>query len=184
MMNTFTPEEIEAGMRADFENRRLAFGPNVYNDFMLTHARAYRIGPRTYDGPRGEVHGCFMNALHTALWNPDLTYCEGKAYIHGVGIDHAWLVDAAGVVVDPTIEDNGQVYGYFGVPFATAYVRRAALRNGVYGVLDFFFARHTAPKLYELGLDAGQQWLLDQPTKKPRAKTNPKPKARRPWVAR
>jgi hypothetical protein len=165
-MTTLTPEEIEAGIRADFEMRAKAFGPNVYNDFMLAHGKCYRVGPHTYDGERGEQHGCFMNALHTVLWNESLTYCEGKIFIHGVGLDHAWCIDADGVVVDPTVTPVGQVSGYYGMPFKTEYVRRAALINKVYGVLDFFFAGKTAPKLYELGLDAGQQWLLDQPEPK------------------
>ena len=51
---------------------------------------------------------------------------------------------------------------YYGVPLKTEYVRRAIRVNGVYGVLDYFFARKTAPELYEMGLDHGQQWLLDQ----------------------
>lgn len=157
-------------MKKHFEAVRQAFGPNVYNDFMIAHAREYPVGPHTFAGPRGEQHGCFMNATHLAISNPSLTYCEGKIAIHGVPLDHAWCIDGDGVVVDPTVTDVGQVYGYFGVPLLTEYVRKASMWNRIYGCLDFFYARETAPKLYELGLEAGQQWLLDQPEKKRRSK--------------
>lgn len=166
-----TLEEMEAGIRADFEMQEKAFGrKNIYNDFMVAHGKCYRVGPHTYDGERGEQHGCFMNALHAVAWDHDLRYCEGKIYIHGVGLDHAWCIDENDVVVDPTVTDTGQVNGYYGVEFITEYVRRAVLINKVYGVLDFFYARKTAPKLYELGLEAGQHWLLDQPREKPKRK--------------
>ena len=52
------------------------------------------------------------------------------------------------------------------MPFKTSYVHKAAKANGRYGVLDYFYAGKTAPKLYELGLGAGQQWLLDSPARR------------------
>lgn len=149
-------------MLAHFRQCREAFGPNLYYDFMLAYAREYTIGPDTFAGPRGEQHGCFMNATHLALWNQDLTYVEGKIEIHGVPIDHAWCIDANDTVVDPTVVDVGQITGYCGVPFKIEYVKRAMRLNKRYGVLDIFYAGKTAPKLFELGLEAGQQWLIDQ----------------------
>jgi hypothetical protein len=141
-----------------------AFGPNIYHDFMLKHASEYPIGPDTFKGARGEVHGCFMNAFHLAHENDALTYVEGKVSCHGVPLDHAWCIDSDGVVIDPTLEDKGQVLGYYGIPFSTEYVQRVILAHKVYcSVLDFFSAPLTAPKLYELGPQAGQQWLIDQP---------------------
>ena len=49
------------------------------------------------------------------------------------------------------------------MPFRTDYLKRALTVNKVYGLLDYFYAGKTAPKLYELGLEAGQQWALGQP---------------------
>jgi hypothetical protein len=128
----------------------------------LQYGRDYSIGPATFDGPRLEAKACFMNATHEAIANPWLTYVEGYVAVYGVPIQHAWLVDVDGTVVDPTLTDDGRVLGYFGVPFITAYVHKAVKLNKLYGVLDYFYAGKTAPKLYELGLEAGQQWLLDQ----------------------
>jgi hypothetical protein len=157
-------------MRRHLELMRQAFGPNLHTDFMLKHGREYTVGPDTFAGPRGEVHGCFMNSLHLAASDPSLTYCEGKVECVGVPLDHAWCATADGVVVDPTLDailQNGEARQaeYFGVPFSTEYVLKAARWNRIYGCLDYFFARLTAPMLYELGLEAGQQWLMDQPAK-------------------
>jgi hypothetical protein len=156
---TDTIEDPILGMRAHFEMCQKAFGKNVVNDFMLAHGVGYLPGPDTFAGPRQEQHNCFGNALHTAI-DHDLTYVEGKVFIYGCPLDHAWCL-YNGNVVDPTAEGKG-INGYFGVPLKTEYVKRAVLTNGVYGVLDYFYAGKTAPKLFELGLEAGQQWLLDQ----------------------
>jgi hypothetical protein len=143
-------------------------GGNAYNDFMLAHGRAYVIDPNTFKGERGEPQNCYGNSTMLAVDDPDLTYVEGKVTIHGVPIDHAWCVTTEGVVIDPTLIDKGQVGCYFGVPFLTSYVRRAVMTNKFYGLLDCFSAMKTAPKLFELGLEAGQDWLLNQKRKKKR----------------
>jgi hypothetical protein len=168
-----SPEfEAMSPLRKELEFLKAAFGPRPLNDFMLTYGRDYQIGPWTFAGPRGEVHGCYKNATHLALANETLTYVEGKVATCGIAIDHAWCVDADGVVIDPTLEQPARqddtfarVGGYFGVPFRSDYLRKAALTNKVYGLLDYMNAPLTMPKLVELGLEAGQQWLLDQ--KKP-----------------
>lgn len=156
-------------LRQHMEMRRQAFGPNLPNDFMLQYGRTYTITPDTYSGPRGEPKNCYGNATHLATFDSRLTYVEGYTSIHGVPIEHAWLADADGNVIDPTIEGaDGRIGEYFGVPFITEYVRKATRANNVYGVLDYFYANKTAPKLYELGLEAGQQWLLDQTVRRRR----------------
>jgi hypothetical protein len=156
-------------IRRDLELQKAAWGSRPMNDFMLQYGRDYQIGPATFAGPRGEVHGCYKNATHLAIADEALIYVEGKVLTCGITIDHAWCVDADGLVIDPTLEDDRSgftaVVGYFGVPFRTDYLRKAAITNGIYGVLDYLSAPATLPKLVELGLEAGQQWLLDQ--KKP-----------------
>jgi hypothetical protein len=151
-------------MREHFEMRRRAFGENPPNDFMLQYGRAYTISAHTYLGPREEPQACFANATHRAIHDSRLTYVEGYLFIYGVAIQHAWLADADGFVIDPTIKDNDddRINGYFGVPFRTEYVKKAVRANKVYGILDYYYAGKTAPKLYELGLEAGQHWLLSQ----------------------
>ena len=148
--------------RDEFEVREKAFGPNIVTTFMLTHARVYPIGPKTFAGPHAEPKQCFSNALTLAHDNPALTYVEGRC-MGIIPFDHAWCVDRDGFVVDPTLTNHdGRIKAYWGVPFITLYALHAALLNDACGVLDYFYAGKTAPKLYELGLEAGQQWLLDQ----------------------
>ena len=158
-----------SSVKAELELIQKTFGANVYRDFMLKHGREYPIGPHSYALPRREPKACFMNATHLAIELPHLTYVEGKVMLFDIiTIDHAWCVDEEGVVVDPTfapgISDNtyDRIGGYFGVPFRTDYIEKAVRLNKLYGVLDCFYARRTAEKLFELGLDAGQAWLLDQ----------------------
>jgi hypothetical protein len=162
----------EKEMRSHFEMRRQAFGQNLPNDFLLKYGRAYPIGPHTYRGLRDEPKNCFGNATHRALFYNRLTYVEGYTFVYGIPIEHAWLADPDGFAVDPTLTDNndGRIGGYFGVPFITEYVKKATRANNSYGVLDYFYAGKTAPKLYELGLEEGQKWLLDQPVRRRRRK--------------
>lgn len=152
-------------LRHDLELRRAMWGGRDGGmiDFMLTHGRDYRMGPDSFAGPRDEVHMCFMNATWRAINYPTLTYVEGYVSTHGVPIEHAWCVDANGVVVDPTLEPNtdGRILGYFGVPFETEYLRKATFKNKVYGLLGWK-SRKTLPKLLELGLEEGQRWLLEK----------------------
>jgi hypothetical protein len=158
-------------IRKELEFQKAAFGSRSLNEFMLTYGRDYQIGPDTFAGPRGERHGCYKNACHLAIEDPTLTYVEGKVATCGIAIDHAWCINWDGIVIDPTLEaaraDDTftRVHGYFGVPFRTDYLRKAALTNGHYGLLDIMSAPYTLRELVERGLEAGQQWLLDQ--KKP-----------------
>jgi hypothetical protein len=167
--------ETMSPLRRELEQQKAAFGSRPLTEFMLTHARDYRIGPETFAGPRGEVHGCYRNACHLAIENEALIYVEGKVSTCGIAIDHAWCVTADGVVIDPTLEPAkandtfNRVGGYFGVPFRTDYLNKAILTNGHYGLLDIMSAPKTLPQLVELGLEAGQKWLLDlKPTRKKR----------------
>ena len=168
-MIEFRADENESPMRRDLQ-MRLAVWDHTPSKFLLDHGRDYMIGPDSYALPRGEIKQCFMNAAHLAIDNPDMTYVEGKVACYGLGIDHAWCVDADGVVHDPTItgHEDGHISDYYGVPFKTAYLRKALIWNGYYGLLDYWTAGKTAPQLYELGSEAGQQWLLDQPARPPR----------------
>jgi hypothetical protein len=163
--------------REHFEVRRRAFGKNLPNDFLLRYGRDYTITAHTYLGPRDEAQACFANATHRAVHDERLTYVEGYVFVFGVPLQHAWLADANDFVIDPTITDNddGRIAGYFGVPFITGYVCKAVTVNKSYGVLDYFHASKTAPKLYELGLDAGQQWLLKSKMRKVRQRVQDLP---------
>ncbi len=92
----------------------------------------------------GAPKHCYSNTVFGLVSqgknNPDeLFYCEGFAIEAGglwLPIQHAWLADAEGRVVDPTWED-AERYVYFGVAFKTSFVFEMLDANGmVPGLLD------------------------------------------------
>ena len=141
---------------------------NPMHRFLLDHGRDYPTGPHSFSMPRGKPQACYQNSTHLALDLPHLTYVEGYVTVYGVPINHAWCIDEEGVVVDVTIDraisggGTARIGEYFGVPFRADYVRKAAILNAHYGLLDPYYNRKTVTKLIELGLDQGQQWLLDR----------------------
>jgi hypothetical protein len=123
---------------------------NPVAKFILEHGRKFTIGPRTYLGKRMEPKACFMNASHRAFDDPSLRYVEGNVTIYGVTIDHAWNVDRNDNLIDPTIDNHdGRITNYFGVIFATSYVRKTVIKNGYYGLLDYYHASKTLPALLD-----------------------------------
>lgn len=101
--------------------------------FLLEHGRHYRTTPETFAGRRDPPRRCFMNAALRAIAGEG-TYVEGiAAWL--IPFDHAWVVDAEGRVVDPTLRarDPDEV-AYFGVPFETEFLRKRLIKRGVYGL--------------------------------------------------
>ena len=149
-------------IRAHYETMRMAFGPTLRFDFMLNHGRVYKVGPHSNSLPRGEPNACYSNAGALALGLDHLTYVEGQILVCGIPLDHAWCIDEEGAVVETTVRDPDVVSEYYGVPFRTDYLLKAVLRNKMWGVLDPCCSPATASKLFELGLEDGQLWLLAQ----------------------
>lgn len=91
------------------------------------------------DPPRGLQRGpkrnCFGNAMHAAIANPDLIYCEGYANAV-IPTMHAWCVDGEGTVWDPTWDEE-QGRDYYGIPFNIDFVVAWTMAKGTTGVLPF-----------------------------------------------
>jgi len=83
----------------------------------------------------GPAKMCFQNAATAALDHPELTYVEGYAFssVFPLPINHGWLTDRAGRVVDPTWAEGS---GYFGIPFPQPLLSKALLLTGSYGFID------------------------------------------------
>jgi hypothetical protein len=85
-------------------------------------------------GVRRQCYGNCVKALVAAMGarRDDIHYAEGYA-ISKVGlpipIQHAWLVDGKGRVIDPTWRDHAD-HLYFGVAFDTEFVIRMLDENG------------------------------------------------------
>jgi hypothetical protein len=83
---------------------------------------------------RGEPKNCFKNAATLALQHPDeLTYVEGFG-VCMVPAEHAWCVDRAGRVVDPTWP-RPEGLTYFGVPFCAKFLAQSLSEATSWGLL-------------------------------------------------
>ena len=126
--------EAIAGHQAHLKAR----GMTTPAQFQLDHGKSYPFGPHSFAGEREAQHECFKNAGRMALEDPSLTYVEGYVSVHGVPLEHAWVIDPQGRVIDPTISvrpGDTSVKGYYGVPIRTDYLRRTVLQKGTWGVL-------------------------------------------------
>lgn len=125
-------------MLAAKENAGRAFGA-----FLMAHGRYFLSAPLPSRMRRGTVKQCYANAQKSVVQavrrgRPPLTYVEGFACSGGLSVaipmQHAWLVDGEGRVVDPTWEFPERSC-YFGVPFAADYVVSRKDRFGGYDSL-------------------------------------------------
>ncbi len=72
---------------------------------------------------RGPPKRCYANATGYAAANKNLFYVEGYAIDpeFPLPLEHAWLIDKTGAVLDPTWEDAADSV-YFGIPFRTDFL--------------------------------------------------------------
>jgi hypothetical protein len=105
---------------------------------LLKHGMAYPVGPGTFLGRKGKRHMCFMNAAHKAL-EGEGTYVEGYVLMRGIPIEHAWVVDEAGVVIETTIPKNmaDKINLYYGIPFKREFLIEVLLKTKYYGLLGW-----------------------------------------------
>ena len=103
----------------------------------------------------GEKKMCYINATHLALDYPEYTYIEGYAVSHliDMAVEHAWVVDTDGNVIDSTWENKG--VAYFGVEIPDQALREALLETGVYGILNYLASKNTDLTTYKGGQGSG-----------------------------
>lgn len=102
----------------------------------------------------GELRNCYANAASIAIGNEELTYVEGYAMpmYPPLPVQHAWLVDKGGNVIDVTWGQGGIDTGveYVGIPFDADAVRRSARESEVWGMIG-----HWNSHYYVDGIPAG-----------------------------
>lgn len=114
---------------ADYATLEPTFGPSRA---LMQFGRGFPVSKKR---PRwlsvGVKKACFVNATGYAMQRDDVFYAEGYAVDPAVPIpmQHAWLVDAKGRVIDPTWEDN-ENHGYFGIAFKREFVMEMLNNNG------------------------------------------------------
>lgn len=95
------------------------------------YCRTWINQPRAKGVRQMKERFCYYNAARLALRRNDWTYVEGTATHASFGymaIEHAWIVDATGRVIDPTWKyDPARLY--VGVPFLESWLWRAGNVN-------------------------------------------------------
>ena len=108
----------------------------------------------------GERRNCFNNAAVYAINREDVSYAEGYAIQPGLPfpVQHAWLVDPTGAVIDPTWTGTPN-HVYFGIAFRRDFVLSMLnLSSGQPGILvnlHYLRRRHSAPGAMEQAIRDG-----------------------------
>lgn len=105
----------------------------------LLNAKGFNMGastPLPEGMTRGPMKNCYQNSQQRITG--DLFYCEGYACSRALGIpvEHAWLLDLNGNVIDPTWEGGDF---YFGVPFDMHFVMDCTMTTGYYGIFGSLY---------------------------------------------
>jgi hypothetical protein len=136
-------DAAERRMRAAFEADSAHFAPYA---LLLRHGEFHEPRHRPADVAPGEKKYCYRNAFRLASERPELRYIEGygvSAGFEGMPERHAWCVDRAGLVFDPTPTwadpDLPLPLALCGIAlpldFVEPYVDRAELHRGTLAAL-------------------------------------------------
>ncbi len=110
------------------------------SSFLLKYGKGYFINEKTFEGKRAPAKMCFQNATKLALSNSKYTYVEGYVDISIMPIEHAWVIDQQGNVIDNTLvykEGPINPVGYFGIPVSTETLSKMILGKKTYGLLHY-----------------------------------------------
>lgn len=121
-------EEIKRHVEELAELER-SFGPSIA---VIRYGRAFRPTAKSPTWLRiGQARDCFNNATAYAAVRDDVWYAEGYALQPELlfPVQHAWLVDRDGQVIDPTWKDTRD-HAYFGIAFKRDFVCEQLVKNG------------------------------------------------------
>jgi hypothetical protein len=101
---------------------------NSIEHFVLENGRNFIVASPPPKLRQGGIGLCLKNASNLAKRRPDLQYVEGYAISGPTSYPmfHAWCVDQAGVVYDPTWPDGRE---HFGVPLKLDFVLALRKKN-------------------------------------------------------
>jgi hypothetical protein len=108
------------------------FTPSPVHVFLDQHGVEFNTIAATR-GHKRRASECYANSANLMLTRSDLRYVEGIAIgKDGFGIEHAWVIDAAGEVIDVTLDEPAN-YSYFGVAMDSTFVSKWLVRSGDFG---------------------------------------------------
>lgn len=105
--------------------------------YVAAYGQEFKASPLPPDVRSGKLGECYRNASLLVMGRSDLTYAEGFAQnpdASNVVFMHAWAVDRAGKVVDPTFE-HPERCSYFGVKYERMPYLKYLYKAEIFGVL-------------------------------------------------
>jgi len=124
-------------------------------NYIAAYGEEFKAQQLPADVEKGKPKECYKNASLLVMQRSDLTYAEGYATSHGLTFMHAWAVDKAGNVVDPTWE-HPEKSQYFGVRYERGAYLKYLYTAKIYGVLG------STPKNAQRAVDTGGKALRPQ----------------------
>jgi hypothetical protein len=134
-----------------------------HESFLERHGRFFTPSTAIPAGVRrGLPKNCFDNAYREARRSKGrYHYVEGLAFC-AIPTLHAWLIDAAGTVIDPTWDDHLVGLAYFGVELSLAEVATTR-RGGWCCLLDDW--KRQFPAARGVPVLAPDAWFAEAPTR-------------------
>jgi hypothetical protein len=118
-------------------NQRCDFKYKSTQSLVLAYGQPFL---KTVKSPfKGKTKACFENCFQALLGYPNFHYCEGFAIDDElpIAVSHAWLINDAGEVVDPTwVGKKHKGSTYFGMALTREFVFEVAQKTKCYGILD------------------------------------------------
>jgi hypothetical protein len=135
-----TDDLVVAMLRQDVEIYRLMKRGPVFHKWLLANGELCGQRVKRKGLTLMTKKQCYSNSLRTIMnrevdWD-EWFYTEGVVASHDLPIliDHAWLTNRKGEVLDRTLRSNG--HSYFGIPFTANAAIEATMRHGYYGLFS------------------------------------------------
>ena len=111
------------------------------SELLLQYGIVMPFNATSFKGRRMKAHACYQNAGKLALYE-GYTYCEGYILQFGaIPIEHAWVLDRNGKVLDRTVRNKESIGEYYGITFSREYLIKVLTRSKVWGILDPMYNR-------------------------------------------
>lgn len=120
------------------ESMSAEIGRKSIEGVVLRHGRSFQppVNPRPAGIKKGRDRQCYMNSYRIAS-QMGWTYVEGFAISSdtiAIPVQHAWVVDDKGSVIETTWRRSGAEY--YGIPLEFSFMHKVMLETKCYGILD------------------------------------------------
>jgi hypothetical protein len=101
---------------------------------ILKHGKRYEppAVPRPKGIKKGKAHRCYETSYYLCV-NKGFRYVEGYATVHNIPMEHAWVLDKHGNVIETTWETPGEEY--YGIEIDIQTIHKIYLETKFHGVL-------------------------------------------------